>query len=271
MTPRHQWTHDGTEVLILRFCAKDGASSHGFVYPLTVGSRVEAPDWTETPSCGGGLHGWPWGFSMGDGMNPEWTATWLVLGALPADVIDLGGNVKVRQAIVRYVGDWQDATAFVLPGQMAWVHHAAEGAERSEAERGAASATGGSGAASATGERGAASATGWSGAASATGWSGAASATGERGAASATGERGAASATGERGAASVTGGSGAAVVTGLNGKAQAGEYGCLALAWWNARAGRVEMRCARTGGKDGLKPHTWYRMNGRGKFVEYEP
>jgi hypothetical protein len=144
------------------------------------------------------------------------------------------------------------------------------GAASATGERGAASATGWRGAASATGESGAASATGWSGAASATGPSGAASATGWRGAASATGWSGAASATGPSGAASATGWSGAAVVTSADGRAMAGECGAIALAYWNKRKGRSEMRCAEVGsGRKGcLKPHVWYRLDGRGRFVE---
>jgi hypothetical protein len=65
------------------------------------------------------------------------------------------------------------------------------------------------------------------------------------------------------------------VVTGLDGTAQAGSYGCLALAWWNTRAKRAEMRCARTGAdakaeEPLLKPGTWYRLDGRGEFVEVQ-
>jgi hypothetical protein len=309
ITPRHEWTHDGTEVLCVRFVGQHGASYNGFRWPLTVGAEAIAPDWDPTPQCGGGLHGWPWGFSLGDGKEPDWSATWLVFGADMADVVCIdGGKVKVRRAVVRHVGDWVSATAFVLVGQMAWVHHAARGAASATGESGAASATGGRGAASATGERGAASATGESGAASATGGRGAASATGEsgaasatgesgaasatggrgaasatgesgaasatggRGAASATGESGAASATGGRGAASATGESGAAVVTGLDGRAQAGPFGVVALCWWNTADRRAEMRCARVGIGDGsdalLKAGTWYRLDAQGEFIE---
>jgi hypothetical protein len=243
--PRHQWTHDGAEVLCVKFVEKDGSSHGGFTWPLTVGAEVIAPDWTDKAECGGGLHGWPWGFSLGEGKDPVWEATWLVFGAQPADVVNLDGKVKVRRAVVRYVGDWQGATGFVLSGQMAWVAQAAGGA---------------------------ASATGWRGAASATGESGAASATGEKGAASATGEKGAASATGESGAASATGAASAAVVTGLDGRAQCGAYGVIALAWWNPTTARREMRCARVGvgdGSDGtLKAKVWYRLNDAGEFVE---
>ncbi|MGE0362760.1 MAG: hypothetical protein AB7R67_18755, partial [Vicinamibacterales bacterium] len=231
---RHQWTHDGAEVLGVRFCATDGASSYGFRYPLTVGAVVEAPDWDPTPECGHGLHMWPWGFSVGEGAEPNWSATWLVLGALPADVVGIGGKCKVRRATVRYVGDWQGAAAHVLAGQMAWVHAHADGAASATGGRGAASATGGSGAASATGDWGAASATGGRGAASATGGSGAASATGGCGAASATGGSGAASATGGSGAASATGEWGAASATGEWGAASATGWrgAASATGWW---------------------------------------
>ena len=172
ITSVHQWTNGRAEVLILRCCDKDGTSHGGFKWPLKVGSVVEAPDWNPEPICGGGLHGWPWGIGMGGGKEPQFDGAWLVVGALPTDVVDLPGKCKARAVTVRFVGDWQSATAFILAGQIAWVQHAA---------RGAASATGERGAASATGESGAASATGWSGAASATGWSGAACVTGLNG------------------------------------------------------------------------------------------
>jgi hypothetical protein len=271
---RHQWTHDGAEVLIAKCVGAHGETHGGFRWPLTVGAVVEAPDWRDDTNCGGGLHGWPWLFSVGDGKNPDYTATWLVFGADPADVRDLGGKVKARRGTVRAVGSYLDVALALHAGHIAWIQQASSGAASATGERGAASATGWSGAASATGERGAASANGWRGAASATGERGAASATGESGAASATGWSGAASATGAWGAASATGGSGAASVTGLNGRAQAGPYGCIALAWWNAAESRAEMRCARVGAGDGsdglLKARVWYRLNDAGEFVEGE-
>ena len=207
--PVHQWTDGGTEVLILRCCDKDGKSYGGFQWPLEVGAAVEVPDWEPTAECGNGLHGWPWGLSMGDGKDPDWAGRWIVWGADPATVVLLGGKVKAPRGMIRFVGDWQAATAFVLAGQIRWVHQAS---------------------------------------------------------------RGAASSTGSSGAASSTGYSGAAVVTGLDGTATGGRYGCIALAWWNKRQDRAEMRCALVGrgdGKDGkLKAGVAYRLNGRGQFVE---
>ena len=290
----YQWTNGGVEVLILRCCDKDGKSYGGFQWPMEVGAIVEAPDWNTRQECGGGLHGWPWGLSIGDGKNAAWDGVWIVFGSDPKEVINLNGKCKAKRGVIRFVGQWENATAFVLSGQIALIDKSASGAASATGWSGAASATGERGAASATGERGAASATGWSGAASATGWSGAASATGERGAASATGASGAASATGESGAASATGWSGsasatgesgaasatgwsgaasatgesgAAICTGLNGKAKAGMYGCIALAWWNLSKSRQEMLVARVGTKKGLKTDTWYTIKD-GRFVE---
>ena len=253
--PVHQWTHTGDKVLIVRQCAHDGASSRGFVYPKS--GHVECPDWQDHNDCGNGLHGWPWGLSQGDGQDPNFSALWLVIAVEPQDVIDVEdkhGKVKFRRGEVVFAGEWWKASEITEAGRNAWILQAACGA------------------ASATGESGAASATGLSGAASATGLSGAASATGWRGAASATGWRGAASATGLSGAASATGWSGAAVCTGTSSKAKAGQYGMIALAWWNETGQRQEMRCSRVvDGNDGtLKPDVWYRLNESGEFVEAE-
>jgi hypothetical protein len=163
--PIHQWTHDGAEVLIVKYVGKDGETYKGFRWPLTVGASVESPNWAPTPDCeSGGLFGWPWGMCIGDGKDPDWSATWLVFGAVAADVIQLdGGKVKAHRGVVRFVGAWWEATAFVLSGQMAWVHHNARGSASSTGERGSASSTGGSGSASSTGECSAAVVTGLSG------------------------------------------------------------------------------------------------------------
>jgi hypothetical protein len=52
---------------------------------------------------------------------------------------------------------------------------------------------------------------------------------------------------------------------------KAGPYSALALAWWNEKAQRSEMRVALIGKGDGkdkkLKADTWYKLNARGQFV----
>ncbi len=240
----HQWTHDGDEVLIVKCVAADGSSHGGFKWPLQVGATVEPESWNPAPTCGEGLHGWPWGLSIGDGKDPDWQGKWLVFGAKREDVVSLGGKCKARAGVIRYVGNWWAATGFVLAGQMALVHATASGSASSTGERGSASSTGergsasstgwrgsasstgASGSASSTGERGSASSTGESGSASSTGWSGSASSTGWSGSASSTGERGSASSTGASGSASSTGWSGSASSTGWRGSASStGESG----------------------------------------------
>ena len=163
IVPPHQWTNGGDEVLIVKCVNPDGITYNGFRWPLEVDATVEAPDWNPEPVCGGGLHGWPWGFALGDGKNPDFSvsAKWIVFGAAPSEIVSLDGKCKAKRAIIRFVGSWVGAMTFVSSGRIGWTEHGASGA---------------------------ASATGWSGAASATGWRGAASATGARGAASATGD-----------------------------------------------------------------------------------
>lgn len=80
LTPRHLWTNGGNEVLIVRFVEKDGTSYRGqdrtgnaidFKHPTKVGESVVAPDWIRDDKCGAGIHGWPWGFYVGDGKFPR--------------------------------------------------------------------------------------------------------------------------------------------------------------------------------------------------------
>jgi hypothetical protein len=194
------WTNGGAEVLIVRMCGKDGSSSHGWKYPLTVGEQFDCPDWKGVAECGGGFHGWPWGLSLGDGADPDYSKTWMVFGAKPEDVIDLGGKVKAKTGIMRRIGTWQSAFEFVLSGQMGYAVAKSEGVGHA------------------------------------------------------------------------TGDQSAAICTGLNSRAKTGKFGCIALAWWNEKERRGEMRCAEIGvgdGSDGkLKADTFYRLDEAGQFIE---
>src|SRR3990167_3245322 len=138
----HQWTHTGKEVLIVKCVGPQGETHDGFRWPMTVGAAVQPTEWRPTAECGHGLHGRPGGLALGGGKDPDWSATWIVFGAQPADVVDLGGKVKARCGIVRYVGDWQGATTFVLQGQIAWVVQASDGSGRATGPSSASSATG---------------------------------------------------------------------------------------------------------------------------------
>jgi len=271
--PAHQWTNENGEVLILRFSDKNGKSYNGFQHPMTVGESVVEPKWNEAAVCGGGIHGWPWGIGLGEGKECEWESLWQVYGAKPEEVvgeIEGGQKCKFKTGTLRFLGKWDEAMKFILSGQIKWVEQWA-GEKHATGDRSASSATGDRSASSATGYRSASSATGDRSASSATGYRSASSATGDRSASSATGYSSASSATGYSSASSATGKASAAIVTGDNGRAKAGEYGCVALAWWNAKYQRYEMRCALTGaGPDSLKADVWYRLNAKGEFIEAE-
>jgi hypothetical protein len=99
----HEHTEDGV-VLFLRRCNKDYTSYGGFQWLSEVGSVVEAPDWKQNDSCGNGLHGWPWGMGLGEGMNFDIIHdSWVVFSAKPEDVVGgLGGGhkAKVKSCVV---------------------------------------------------------------------------------------------------------------------------------------------------------------------------
>ncbi len=252
ITPIHQWTNKDGRVFLLRFSDIKHQSYGGFQWPKDVGSIIVCPDWEAKPSCGNGLHGWPWGIGLGNGKEPVFTdAMWQVVSALPEDIIQVenGPKVKAREVRLEYVGSWWAAFALIEKGRDAWTR---------------------------TSARGAASNSGYGGAASNSGYGGAASNSGSRGAASNSGSRGAASNSGYGGAAVSTGGDSKsetthigtiAAVTGLGGKARASKFGCIALAWKNIKEDRIEMRCATVGKKKGdLLPDVWYELDDAGKF-----
>ena len=154
---------DGVEftpdALAIRTCNKDGSSYSGFIWPLTVGSIVTAPDWNARAECGGGLHG------LLDGIG-DWELTarddavWQVVGVKRSECVDIeGGKVKFPRCRVEYVGGFAQAMQMVQKATVTKILEMAQGN----------TATGDSGHAAATGDRGHAAATGYSGHAAATG------------------------------------------------------------------------------------------------------
>ena len=162
----HQWTHTGSEVLILKCSDSEGKTRDGFQWPLEIGAPVTPHEWRAENKCGYGLHGWPWGFGLGDGKEPDWLGKWIVFGALPTDIV---GNLenerkcKAKCGTIRFVGNWHDAMKFILPGQMALVGFIAAQSEDHHA-------TGYSSASSATGDKSASVVTGLEGRARAGKW-----------------------------------------------------------------------------------------------------
>jgi len=113
----HEWTNGNGEVLILRRIPPSRRTYNEFQWPTGVGTRVECPDWNPKPICGGGLHGWPLGFGLGESSAFSIVDdVWLVLGAKPEDVVgELDGRAKCkcREGIIRYEGDFAGAVSFV--------------------------------------------------------------------------------------------------------------------------------------------------------------
>ena len=156
----HQHVNTDGYVLIVKCLNRDGTSHNGFIWPKS--GPVDNPHWSRDATCSsGGLFGWPWGFGIGDGKNPNATHPWLVFRAKPENVIgEIEGDVKCKAVPatdgslpeVVYYGDQGGAMRFTMNGRVACVEKNSSGS---------------------------ASATGWSGSASATGWRGIASASGE--------------------------------------------------------------------------------------------
>ena len=91
----------------------DGTSYNGFVWPLEVGAKVVAPDWNDDAKCGGGLHGLHNG--IGSGALLDWSddAVWIVASVKKAEIVDLGGKIKVPRCKIVHVGNRESATRFL--------------------------------------------------------------------------------------------------------------------------------------------------------------
>jgi len=105
-----------TEVLVLRACRSDLTSRNGFIWK---NKHVKAPDWSPSPTCGQGLHGW----LNGQGDTTVWSHEpedkWLILAVKKNTVVDLQGKVKFPTARKLFVGTRDEAAtllASLLPG-----------------------------------------------------------------------------------------------------------------------------------------------------------
>ena len=273
----HQWTNGGDEVLVVRCVNADGTSYGGFENPLEVGAVIEAPDWSIAAECGGGIHGWPWGLGH-DGKEPT-HPLWLVCGADPHSGVELGGKAKWPRMIVRHVGTLASAMAFTHVGRLrlisASAKQATSGDRSSAATSGyssSAATSGDSSSAATSGDSSSAATSGYSSSAATSGYRSSAATSGYRSSAATSGYSSSAATSGECSSAATSGECSPAVCSGVNSRAQSGPFGCVALAWWNSRDERCEMRCREVGcgdGSDGkLRSHTWYRLDDAGEFVE---
>jgi len=226
--------------LVLRCCASDMTSHHGFIWP-GVGEEAVATDWRANGRCGNGLHGWLNG--QGDHSCTDYStdpdAKWLVVEVDAASIIDLADKVKFPRGVVRFVGGRAEAAAYLIahsPDATAVI-----GAVLTVGDRVAA----------VVGDLGTATA-GYLGTATA-GNSGTATA-GEHGTATA-GDHGTATA-GDLGTATA----------GDGGTATAGYRGTLCIRWFDNKATRYRMSVGHVG-EGGIEPNVAYQLNA-GHFVK---
>ena len=247
----------------------DGTSCGGFVWPLEVGAKVVAPDWNDDAKCGGGLHGLHNG--IGSGALFDWSddAVWIVASVKKAEIVDLGGKIKVPRCKIVHVGNRESATRFLSDAGIvgpivggtatAGYEGTATAGDKGTATAGyEGTATAGKWGTATAGYEGTATAGKW-GTATAGNW-GTATA-GYEGTATA-GYEGMATA-GKWGTA--TAGDGGTATAGYGGTATAGDKGTLIIRRWDGKRYRTVVGYI---GENGLEPNTPYKLNDAGEFVK---
>ena len=107
------------KMLLLRTSDRDGRGTHElarhFVWPAS--GPVECNDWNPSPTCGGGLHGLPWGAGDASLLSSEPDARWIVWEADEVEVVAIteggAGKSKAPRGVVVYCGGKADAIALV--------------------------------------------------------------------------------------------------------------------------------------------------------------
>ena len=236
----------------------DGTSYNGFVWPLEVGAKVVAPDWNDD---GGGLHGLHNG--IGSGALLDWSddAVWIVASVKKAEIVDLGGKIKVPRCKIVHVGNRESATRFLSDAGIVGPivgGTATAGYEGTATAGYEGTATAGKWGTATAGNWGTATA-GYEGTATA-GYEGMATA-GKWGTATA-GDGGMATA-GKWGTA--TAGDGGTATAGYGGTATAGDKGTLIIRRWDGKRYRTVVGYI---GENGLEPNTPYKLNDAGEFVK---
>ena len=224
-------------VLVMRTCKPDMTSHNGFGWPKS--GHVECSDWTATPECGQGLHGFLWG--EGDGSLANWDsdAVWLVVEVNADCVVEIPtGKVKFQSGTVVHCGTRETATTFVR-------EHAA----------GARSIVGGT---STSGDRG--TSTSGYGGTSTSGYGG--TSTSGDGGTSTSGSWGT-STSGDRGTS--TSGDRGTSTSGYGGTSKTGSVGIVVCRWYDGARYRLTVGYV---GEDGIKPDAFYRCDDQGKLVE---
>jgi hypothetical protein len=258
-------------VLVVRTCNADFTSWGGFQWPTE--GYVEAPDWRPTAECGYGLHGLLEG--DGDWGLLDWSleAKALVVEVDRAGIVEIGGKVKFRGALVRSVSSLAVALCQVVCDAGRIVKNVADlirttEAEATEKASGNASPLAASGDDSRLAASGNASQLAASGNASRLAASGNASRLAASGYASRLAASGYASrlaASGDDSRLAASGDDSIAMAAGYNSIASAGPNGVIALTWHDGTRRRVTVGYV---GEDGIEPNVDYRVDDTGKLVK---
>ena len=127
----HQWTNKDGDVLILKRIKPNRKGYGEFIYPSGVGTVITAPDWNSEPKCGGGIHGWPWGFGLGEGVDYDiLNDIWLVLSEKPENVVgelEKGWKCKARAPRIVFEGTFTQVWGLVCAEQSAIIKQMASG------------------------------------------------------------------------------------------------------------------------------------------------
>jgi hypothetical protein len=241
----HKWTDENGNVLILRGVGDSRKSYNGFPWPA-VGEILTAPDWDDSPKCGGGLHGWPWGFGVGEGKNLHEITLWQVCSAKPENIvgnIESGCKCKFRTGTLLFEGEMSKAFALVASGFSAFVIACA-----------------------ASGDGSTLAASGYHSKLAASGDHSKLAASGDGSTLAASGYGSTLAASGYGSTLAASGDDSVVVAASNNCIATVGAYGVFALRWTDAD-GHPRITTGRVGVR-GIKAGFSYRVNDHGKIVK---
>jgi hypothetical protein len=279
------------KVLVLRNCRKDGTSYtgkrrdgtvNGWVWPMTVGSVVECPDWVDDYKCGGKFHGLLWGIGDYSLLFDDLEAVWQVYEVLNDDLRHGEGSLidkcGWRKGTLVYSGSMASAMTLCLCCEEAIKDAgvASSGDYSTAASSGyssRAASSGNSSTAASSGNSSTAASSGYSSTAASSGYSSRAASSGNSSRAASSGNSSRAASSGNSSTAASSGNSSTAassgddtvsMAAGVGCVVQAGNGGCFASVWFDGTRNRI---VAGYVGEDGIKADTMYRLN-KGNWQE---
>ena len=105
------YTPQPGKALVLKSLKPNLTAHGGFQWPES--GMIAAPDWSEYPVCGQGLHGWLWGAGDASLQVTGEDVKWLVLSVDADKVVELDGKVKFPDCEVIYCGSRETAVMII--------------------------------------------------------------------------------------------------------------------------------------------------------------